>query len=659
MIKKRHMGTILILPAIIISFIFLSCRDNKNMVLHSPDGRYDFHLTADSILAYSVTWKDRTIIQNSVLGFKLSDNTCVAANVEIEKITETASDTVWKPVYGEQSQYRDNYNEMLVNFSKGSKLYALRIRAYNEGVAFRYEFNQLDSMKIADELTEFTFADNQTVWVSKKAQSVVTEMKLDQVSFDCERPFIANISDSVFLALGEAGLVDFARMKFRYIPGAGNRLKATLGTDAPTKEDKAVADQIYVPGGVYHTPWRYIMAGDSPSALLQNNFLILNLNEENQIKDPAWIKPGKIIRDVSLTTQGGIACVDFARKHNLSYIELDSGWYGAEWDSTSDATKVNVYRSPGPLDIHQVIDYAHQHGIKVLVYVNSLALKRQLDQMLPLYKEWGLSGIKYGFVNVASQKWETWLHESVRKAAAYEMMIDIHDEYRPTGYSRTYPNLMTQEGVHGDETSSTNDMVISTLFTRMIAGAADHTNCYFGKRVTEKMSSHASQLAKSVLIYSPLQWLYWYDRPIGSPIDKGGAGGEKSVIKEIPDLEFYDRVPTVWDQTKILGGYPGQWAAVAREKDSSWYIGAITGNMEKNFSLKLDFLDEEKDYDATIFSDDPGLKTETKVKIERIKVTRDSFIESHLLKQNGIAIIISPVQGKKRQTEVTMHEKEI
>lgn len=354
------------------------------------------------------------------------------------------------------------------------------------------------------------------------------------------------------------------------------------------------------------------------------------------------------MREVTLTTTGGKASIDFAAKHNLQYIEFDAGWYGHEYDNAASALAVNVdtSRSPGPLNLHEIIDYGKQKGVGIILYVNQRALSKELDTILPLYRSWGVKGVKYGFVNVSSQQHITWLHEAVRKAAQHQLMLDIHDDYRPTGYSRTYPNLITQEGVRGDEESPDNKQTLTTIFTRMLAGAADATNCYFAPRVNQ-MGSHASQMAKAICIYSPWQFVYWYDRPAGSPLGKGGAGstaakGEKPtvpVITEIPDLEFYDALPTVWDDTRVLEGKIGAYATVARRDGATWYVGTLTDEARK-FSLALSFLKKNVKYEATIYADDAGLQTDTKILITRKKVDSATVLDFDLKTKNGAAIII-------------------
>jgi alpha-glucosidase len=401
----------------------------------------------------------------------------------------------------------------------------------------------------------------------------------------------------------------------------------------------------------YTTPWRVLIIGETPGELLERNYLILNLNEPCAIDDTSWIKPGKVIREVTLTTKGGKACVDFAVEHNLQYVEFDAGWYGHEYNDESDATTISVdpKRSKGPLDLHGIIDYAKKRGIGILLYVNRRSLERQLDDILPLYENWGIKGVKYGFVQVGSQQWTAWLHEAVRKAAKYHLMVDIHDEYRPTGYSRTYPNLMTQEGIRGDETKPSNSLTLTILFTRMLAGAGDNTICYYDRRVDDN-ANHVYQLAKSVCIYSPWQFLYWYDRPDSSPRRGGGAGGGHNVIGNEPELEFFDYVPTVWDDTKVIHGKIGEYAVLARRSGEGWFIGCMNADELRSLDVPLNFLDKDRQYIAHIYTDDPAIPTRTHVKISRYIVDSSTIINAELPARSGQAIRIVPATAKDVKT---------
>lgn len=219
-------------------------------------------------------------------------------------------------------------------------------------------------------------------------------------------------------------------------------------------------------------------------------------------------------------------------------------------------------------------------------------------------------------------------------------MVDIHDEYRPTGFSRTYPNLLTQEGIRGDEESPSNEHTLITLFTRMLAGAGDNTNCYYASRVTEKMGGHVSQLAKAVVLYSPWQFLFWYDRPVGFPGKKGGAGDSDGFIKNHPELYFFKNMPTVWDETKVPEGKIGKFATVVRRSGNDWFLGSLTGNEPRTCTIDFKFLDSGADYSATVYSFDPESESSTKVNIEQIHVNSSASISFDIFSNSGLAIQI-------------------
>ncbi|MCL3853836.1 MULTISPECIES: glycoside hydrolase family 97 protein [Parabacteroides] len=526
--------------------------------------------------------------------------------------TRKAINQTWQPVYGERSLVTDQYNELELSLQsdQNQKEMTLFIRLYNEGLAFRYAFDKLDfwNCTLTAENTQFLFAHDCDTWVTGMAQGTYSKKSLSALSGAADRPQVIQIDDHRFVAIGEAALVDYSRMKLE---------KSETGFGIQS----LLSGKVNLDLAKYQSPWRYIMVATHPGQLVQNNDFVLNLNEPNQIANTSWIKPGQVIREVTLTTAGGLACVDFAADNAIEYVEFDAGWYGDEYNPESDASTITVdpKRSKGPLDLHQVIKYADQKGVGIILYVNMKALSKQLDQILPLYKRWGVKGLKYGFVDVGDQYSTAWLHQAVRKAAKYELMVDIHDEYRPTGYSRTYPNLITQEGIRGDEESPSLDQAIYTLFNRMICGAGDYTNCYFAERVTEKMGGRAGQLAKLVAIYSPWQFVYWYDRPEKSPARAGGAGSAESVIKTDVVTRFYNSIPTVWDDTRFMDGKMGDYAVVARRSGSDWYISVLNAGEKKQVSVPLDFLKDMTAYNATLYYQAPGKKKDV-VSIKTMKL---------------------------------------
>lgn len=539
----------------------------------------------------------------------------------------------WTPVYGERKRITNHYSAVQLTLEDplhADLSFQLECRLYNEGLAFRYYFDPSLTDTLREELTTFGFEQDHMTWVTERAQGAYQRIPISAIPTVAERPLVITQNDSLFLAIGEAALVDFARMKLG------------SNTEKPNTLSVKLEGTINLELARHQTPWRYVMVADSPGQLLENNYFVLNLNEPNQIEDTSWIKPGKVIREVTLSTQGGIACIDFAAQHNIQYVEFDAGWYGNEYDDASDATTVTVdpKRSPGPLDLPYIIDYANSKGIGILLYVNRRALEKQLDVALPLFRSWGIKGVKYGFVRTGSQEWTAWLHEAVRKAADHQLMVDIHDDYRPTGYSRTYPNLMTQEGIRGDEESPSTEHTLITAFTRMIAGAGDNTNCYLASRVPEKMGGKGAQMAKAIILYSPWQFLYWYDRPEASPHKKGGAGSAQSIIRPAEKLDFYDELPVVWEDTKVLEGKIGEYATVARRNGATWYVGTLAAKTAREVSIPLSFLDRKQKYQAQIFFQGEADLTANEIQLEEIIVSQEMVLSRTVPADGGLAIVI-------------------
>ncbi len=618
--------------------MLLSCSNNNtDVVIESPDGLYqiNFHSTGEEMkMAYSVDFHEKEIVAMSPLGLMFKEgNITIGKQVKIEKTEGREVRGKWEPPYGTYSEYQENYNEKIISLSHEAHpdlKVKMIFRAYNEGVAFRYFIdNGSQETHIKKELTGFALSPGASAWVTPMSQGVISKISVLDIKEPCERPLLVELTDSLYLAIGEAAQIDYPRMKLKAstIPGL---IKANLEGEATSS----------IP---FYSPWRYIMAGRNAGEILENNFLILNLNEPSRIENTDWIKPGKVIRDMTLTTHGGKAYIDFAVKHNLQYVIESAGWYGNEYSETEDATTatVDLTRSKGPLDMHEIIRYGKEKGIDIMVYVNRNQLEKQLDDILPLYQEWGIKGIKYGFVRTGDQYWTSWMHEAVRKAADHKMVLSIHDDYRPVGYSRTYPNLMTMEGIRGDEESPDNEHTITTMFTRMIAGAGDHTICYFAPRVN-KVSSHATQLAKSVCIYSPLLWLYWYDRPKDASLGYIEEWVADLIIIEVPELEFFDNVPTTWDDIRVIHSEVGVLGTIARKSGDDWFIGSINGKEDRLVKIDLGFLEDDKKYEARIYYDDQDVETVTHVGIKQISVNNRSVIERMVKANNGMAIHIYP-----------------
>jgi alpha-glucosidase len=622
------------------------------IVTSSPDNALRLTLTIDSVngmqgcVFYELSHKGRSVILPSRLGLVTADLPFWLDGFTVTGHRRRTVDESWRPVYGERSTVRDHYNECttsLIQNGDSTRRLEIVIRMYNEGASFCYSFPEELStsvVHISDEKTEFAFEDGAIAYVTPFAQELYHARPLREWTYESslplprwaprtpgyesERPLTLVLANGLFVALGEANLVDYARMKFVLSPEKENTVTARLF--GPVTE-----------ASPFRTPWRVIMVAERAGALVEGNDIFLNLNPPCAIKETDWIRPGKIMREVTLSTAGARGCVDFCAKHNIQYIEFDAGWYGYEYAKSSNASRVDVDPRRNPrkdLDLPAVISYAREHGVGVFLYVNHRALEQQIDEIFPLYKQWGIAGVKFGFVHVGSHRWTTWVHEAVRKAAQYELMVDIHDEYRPTGVSRTYPNLLTQEGIYGNECMPDADNNTIVPFTRFLAGAADYTICYYHqkgiKNVDGIKTTSAHQLALSVIYYSPLQFIFWYDKP--------------SDYQGEPEIEFFEHLPTVWDTTVVVFGEIGQTVAVARRSGETWFVGVITNNSGRTIDLLLSFLEKGRKYQAAIYTDGgEKVRTRTHVAIERVTVGSGSVITKELAPSGGMAMEIVPL----------------
>jgi len=616
--------------------------------LKSPNGAYEFTFyqkqitTGDKQMYYTLSYNGKPVVEESELGVLIENQTFESAlaipndsckvwgeNLNFTGVQRAAVNETWKFVYGENATIRNNYNEMTISFRKGelpkekqgdgydkNKSYFMNVivRAYDEGVAVRYYFPEPTNglfLHIVGEQTQFTMPEGTFAYYEPWAQGPFSLLPLKDWKGQSERPLTMKLANGLTVAIAEAQMTDYARMKFTLNATKPNTLQATIYSSVDV-----------IPA--YSTPWRVIMAGEKSTDLIANKEIILNLNPENQLKDVTWIKPGKVIRVAKMTQADAKKCVDFAAERGLQYVHLDAGWYGPEMKMSSTATTVSETKD---FNMPELTAYAASKGIGIWVYVNQRALIQQLDSILPLYKKWGIKGIKFGFVQVGNQRWTTWLHEAVKKCAKYGFMVDIHDEYRPTGFSRTYPNLMTQEGIRGNEEMPDADHNTILPFTRFLAGPADYTIAYYRKDIK---NTHAHQLALSVVYYSPIQFIYWYDQP--------------SAYQGEPEIEFFDKVKTVWDETKVLDGKVGEYITVARKTGTDWFVGSITNNQARKIIVPTAFLEKGKKYTVKSFQDDDSIQTRTKVAVKEQKIKGGDVLTFDLKASGGVALIFSEVK---------------
>ncbi len=410
------------------------------------------------------------------------------------------------------------------------------------GVAWRIRYDGTAPRTVANEEWTFDFGGDFKCWPVSHAQGEYIPLTLSTIAHErhpnysrscpgsCEGPLVVE-GDGWVAALGEAGNLDYSRIRFASGARKG-QVKAVL-------EGAATVTPPYV------TPWRYVRVAKDCVELANGQPAFMDaLNASSRIADTSWIKPGKVLRVAKLGEESGKACVDFALRNNFQYIELDAGWYGPE--RTGDPLKPNV---------------------------NDIPLHKNRDAILDLLVSWGVKGVKYGFVTVGGQAERKWVLDLIKAAADRRLLVDIHDEYRLTGIQKTYPNVLTVEGIYGNEEMPSAAHNAALPFTRFLDGPGDYTPCWNFSRIKNTL---AHQLAMPCVYSSGFQFLFWYQQP--------GQIKEKD-----PALDFWREIPTTFDETRFLQGKIGEFAVVARRVGRRWYVGGLNANEKRLFTVPLAF----------------------------------------------------------------------
>lgn len=596
----------------------------KPETIVSPDGQVAiaFVLQEGGTPAYTIDFHGRPLVLESRLGFEPD----FKSGFTLVKTKTGEHRREWKQPLGERSDVPDHYRELNVDLRHESgRLMRVTLRAYNEGAALRYTFpgQAMQEFKFTGERTEFRFPPNTHGYEEHGTEGEYRRAKIADMEPWGERPLTLEFADGRFAALAEAANTRFPRMLIsRSLTDADTLVTALGGTSSNLAREKEFAqrhDPNLTLAAGDSSPWRMFVVGDRPGDLLERNYLMLNLNPPSALADSSWIKPGKAMRDTTLTTANSKAIIDFAATAGLSYVHLDWKWYGpVEFEAAGET----IVRAPN-LDVPEIIRHGRGKNVGLILYVDRRQLQRDREKIFRMFEDWGVAGVKIGFVDVGPQQATAWITETIQKAAEHKLMLNIHDGYRSTGLSRTWPNLMTVEGIRGNEHFPTAEHNCTLPFTRYIAGVGDYTVCYYDKRLK---TTHAHQLALNVISFSPLQWIFWYDRP--------------SMYRGEPEVEFFQKVPTVWDETRVIHGEIGKFATIARRSGNDWFVGAINGGEPRQQQLPLTFLTAGKIYLAHRYSDDATVNTATKVRVATQEVDAGAVLELTLSASGGEAIWI-------------------
>ena len=646
----------------IIALLTVNSAFSKDYQLLSPDQKIKITVAITDKITWSVNKDAELLLQPSLIALLLNHKVQPGINpVLVKQQLKLYNDIIIAIVPVKSKEIIDHFNELKLDFKGG---YTIYFRAYNDGVAYRFETNLKDaSIEVIGETADFNFSgNNRVLWPQEENKDFLSHFESlykDSVlmAFNSAQhaalPMLLFSPSGIKMLVSEADLYDYPNL---FLFGTGNKsLKAGFPkviTESTPIRDRGIkiiklANYIAKTSGQRKYPWRSIAICKDDKDLLVNN-LTYKLSTASVITHTDWIKPGKVAWDwwndnniygvdfkAGINTETYKYYIDFASAYGLDYIMLDEGWTRTTTDLLNPAETI---------DIQALIDYGKSKKVGVWLWTLWEPLDKDMENILSQYAKWGVKGIKVDFMTRAEQYMVNFYERTAATAAKYKLMVDLHGAYKPVGLNRKYPNVLSYEGVRGAENNKWSSEITPTHnltlpFTRMAAGPMDYTpgamlnatkknfNIVYSEPMS--MGTRAHQVAMYVMYESPLQML---------------ADNPSNYLKDSLCTRFISRIPTVWEKTIALEGKVGEYAVIARKKGNNWYISGMTDWNARTFKAALTFLDD-KQYKMEVLSD--GINASRHAadyKLSTSNVTSNDMIEINMEKGGGWTAILTPVK---------------
>ena len=589
--------------------------DGKEYSLVSPDSNIEVKVNIGSSVSFSVYWQKNLVAGPCEVAMELSGERLFGRNETVTRASTQSVNEMLKPVVPHKnSTIRDEYNSLSLRMRSG---FTLAFRAYNDGVAYRFESALKGELTVVNEVAQFSFPGGTSSWYpleeSYLSHNERTYLKtsLDTVTqkhlASLPALFVAN---GINVLLTESDLEDYPGM---WIKGNGNGGIQGVWPAYPATErlirDRTLSvtgreEYIAKTSGSRTFPWRAFIISPSDAGLIESD-MVFKLAPECRLEETDWIKPGMVAWDwwnannifgvdfrAGLNTDTYKYYIDFASENGIEYIILDEGWYRLG----------NVLDISPQFDLPELFRYAEEKEVGIILWVVWKTFYDQIDEALPKFAEWGAKGIKVDFMQRDDQPVVNFYHEIAQRAAEYNMLVDFHGSYKPVGMIRTFPNVLTSEGLKGLEHCKWSDDAnpehnVTIPFIRMVAGPMDYTpgamvnmdRASFKPMYNRPASlgTRVHQMAMYVVYESPLQML---------------ADNPSNYRREPECTSFMASVPVVWDETRVLHASIGDYVVVARRNGNDWYIGAMSDWTTRELDMDLSFL-AGGEYVVTAFAD--------------------------------------------------------
>ncbi len=630
---------------------------SKDYKVTSPDGQISVTVSVDTQIKWSATVNNQAIFTNNTLSLDLGTSV-LGTNPKLVSAKNTSVKSVVQTVVAVKSKTIDNtYNQLNLVFKPN---YAVNFRVFNNGVAYRFETSLKENITVKNEEVGLNFAGDYGALFPEEETlySHYERLYLDQKisSLKAGRfsslPTLVKADNNIKIGITEADLFDYPCLFLEATGKAAFKskypkviLKADPSGDRGIKNIQE-ADYIAKTSGTRTFPWRVFMISTEDARLVENQMVFL-LSRECKLAETSWIKPGLVTWDwwnennvygvdfkAGLDTKTYKYYIDFASKNNIPYIILDEGW-------TKSTT--NIKEANPDLNIQELIAYGKSKNVDIILWCLWNPLDADMDAILDIYAKWGAKGIKTDFMARSEQYMVNFYERTAKACADRKLLVDFHGAFKPSGMARAYPNIINHEGVRGMENCKwskdiTPEHDVTLCFTRMLAGPMDFTpGAMTNKNEKDYSISFSNPMSLGTRCHQVAMYVC-YDAPVQMLCDS-----PSNYYKETETTSFISKMPTVWDETKVLDAKVGDYIMVARHKDNNWYLGAMTDWTARSLDVDFSFLGEGT-YEIEIMQD--GINAEKSCNdYKRIvkQVTKADKIKIDLAKGGGWAAICKKI----------------